>query len=57
MMYEVVMEETFQPEYSRAYQSQRVLHTNLSLADAQFVVADYNNIAEANQYFFYRESK
>jgi hypothetical protein len=57
MTYEIVMEETFQPEFGRPYQSQRVLHTNLSLADAQFVVADYNTIAEANQYFFYRESK
>jgi len=56
-MYEIVCEETFQPEYSRAYQSQHVVRSMLSLMDAMEILAEYNKTCESNEYFFYRETK
>jgi hypothetical protein len=55
-MYEIVLEESYQPEFGRPYQSERVLKTMLSLLEAQLETAEYNIKRESNQYFFYRET-
>lgn len=56
-MYEIVLEESYQPEFGRPYQSERVLRTMLSLLEAQLETAEYNIKRASNQYFYYRESK
>ena len=56
-MYELIMEESFQPEFGRPYQSEKVIQTMLSLMDAQLLAAEYNIKARGDTYFFYRETK
>ena len=56
-MYELIMEESFQPEFGRPYTSETVIRTMLSQMDAQLLAAEYNVSARGNTYFFYRESK
>jgi hypothetical protein len=57
MTYEVVLEESYQPEFGRPYQSETVLRTMLTLMDAKLIVAEYNTKRLSNQYYFYRETK
>lgn len=57
MTYEIICEETYQPEYSRPYQSERVVRTMLTLLDARLECAELNIKAKGNQYFSYRVAK
>ena len=56
-MYEIVLEEAYQPEFGRAYYSQTIVKSMISLMDAMMLVPEYNREAKGNQYFFYREIK
>lgn len=56
-MYEIILEEAYQPEFGRAYYSQTIIKAEVSLMDAMMLVPEYNKTAQSNQYFFYREKK
>lgn len=58
MTYEIVLEESFQPASGgRAYHSETVIRTMLTLLDARLECAEMNIKAKGNQYFSYRETK
>lgn len=57
MTYEVVMEESFQPEFGRAYHSETVLRTMLTELDAKLIAAEYNTARRVDVYYFVRETK
>lgn len=56
MTYEIVLEESFQPTSGgRAYHSETVIRTMLTLLDARLECAELNIRAQGNQYFSYRK--
>ena len=56
MTYEIICEESFQPTSGgRAYQSERVVRTMLTLLEARLECAELNIRAQGNQYFSYRK--
>jgi hypothetical protein len=58
MTYEIVLEESFQPASGgRAYHSETVIRTMLTLLDARLECAEYNIKRTSNQYYSYREVK
>jgi hypothetical protein len=58
MLYEIVLEESFQPAAGgRAYHSETVIRTMLSLLDAKLECAEYNVNAFSGQYYSYRQVK
>jgi hypothetical protein len=54
MTYKIICEESFQSEYGRPYQSERIVKTMLTLIEAQLECAEYNLKRKDNEYFFYR---
>ncbi len=55
MTYKIICEESFQPKEGRAYQSERVVRTMLTLLEARLECAEMNIKAQGNQYFSYRK--
>lgn len=57
MTYEIICEESFQPASGgRAYHSERVVRTMLTLLDARLECAELNIKAQGNQYFSFRKT-
>jgi hypothetical protein len=55
MTYEIICEESFQPKEGRAYQSERVVRTMLTLSEARLECAELNIKAQGNQYYSFRK--